>query len=131
MLQPSVGQRAVTVCHRWRRFCFGLPHMTDRSVYYRLTDAGWSRHIVPHVSRPWPDARKPVAATVCLSDEAIDAGVSELMADYPDSATGDVLDRRLVERIFRAVDTAPRVGIYDNARKLAEIKAEMRRMGLI
>lgn len=27
--------------------------MTDRSVYYRLTNAGWSRHIVPHISKPW------------------------------------------------------------------------------
>lgn len=38
-----------------------------------------------------------------ITEEMIDAGIEQFLRDYPETGAGDLLDRRMVSRIYRAM----------------------------
>jgi hypothetical protein len=49
-----------------------------------------------------------------VTPDMIDAGVEQFLRDYPETGTGDALDRRMVGRIYEAMRIAS-VGIAGKA----------------
>ncbi|MEA2976218.1 MAG: hypothetical protein QOF19_1738 [Alphaproteobacteria bacterium] len=46
------------------------------------------------------------APEIEATTEMVDAGVEQFLRDYPETGTGDELDRRMVRRIFEAMTAA-------------------------